>query len=127
MELKTHEDTKNGSQVNLLFHFTFPKIYNHPNVSDHSKNSWDINTNPRQRLYLSQDTKLLMEVINNFIGTVYERINVNELNRQDLGSEGAEATGQLVRWKPKYRIKSYPAALGSMTSVPFLFSPNFKY
>ena len=38
---------------------------------------WDINSKPVQRLWLSKDTKLLMEVINDFIGTVYKRVNID--------------------------------------------------
>ena len=68
-----------------------------------------------------------MEVINNFVATVYHRYNLTDSNEIIEGSIGAEPEGQAIRWKPKYRIKRFPTTLGSMTSVPYLFSPNFKY
>ena len=43
-----------------------------------SKFEWDINTEPVHRIYLSKDTKRLMEVINNFVAIVYYRVNVGE-------------------------------------------------
>jgi len=52
VELRTHEDTGGSSEVNLLYHFTFPKFVHEEN-SGTSKNAWDVNINPRQRLYLS--------------------------------------------------------------------------
>ena len=42
---------------------------------------WDINSSPQQRLYLSQDTRRLMEVVNGYIGTVYTRSNVDDLGK----------------------------------------------
>ena len=81
---------------------------------------WGANGTPVQNLYLSRNTKFLLEVINNFIATVYVRENV------DI-AEGAEDCGQVVKWKRCYRIKSYPRNLLTRTSVPFLFSPNFKH
>ena len=38
---------------------------------------WDVNSNPVQRLYLSENTFYMMEVTNNFIANVYYRVNVN--------------------------------------------------
>ena len=35
--------------------------------------------------------------------------------------------GQTVRWIRKYRIKQFPEDLSTLTSVPYLFSPNFKF
>lgn len=46
-----------------------------------------------------------MEVINNRIGTVYERINIDDSNREIDDSDMTECSGQAVRWKPKFRIK----------------------
>ena len=43
---------------------------------------WDINFRPVQRLWLSKDTNLLMEVINDYIGTVYERVNVDSEGKE---------------------------------------------
>ena len=68
-----------------------------------------------------------MEVINDFLGTVYHRVDVDESNKELPESSGIDCFGQAVRWKPKYRIKQFPTALGALTSVPYLFSPNFKY
>ena len=68
-----------------------------------------------------------MEVINNFIGTVYFRIDLDKNGKEIEGTDGAEARGQTVRWRPKFRLKQFPTALFKLTSVPFLFSPNFKY
>ena len=92
LELVVHEDTKSGSQVNPLFHFTFPKFQHHEDDGTASY-AWDINANPRQRLYLSHDTTRMMEVINNVIGTVYVRVNIDETLRYIEGSEGAECHG----------------------------------
>ena len=39
---------------------------------------WDINSNPVQRLYLSENTLYMMEVTNDFIANVYYRVNVTE-------------------------------------------------
>ena len=86
---------------------------------------WDINYKPVQRLWLSKDTTLLMEVINDYIGTVYKRVNVDADGRE-LKKE-KEDHGQLVLWKVKYNIKRFPKSLVFKTSVPYLFSPNFKY
>ena len=38
----------------------------------------DISANPKQRLILSKDTRLLMEVINHFIAEVYERVDIDD-------------------------------------------------
>ena len=68
-----------------------------------------------------------MEVVNNFIGTVYERVNLDNNGTEVPDSLGSEAVGQSVRWKRKYRIKQFPEDLSTLTSVPYLFSPNFKF
>jgi len=70
---------------------------------------------------------LLMEVVNNYIATVYVRINLDENGKEVRGTQDAECCGQAVRWIPKFRIKQFPTALGTLTSVPYLFSPNFEY
>ena len=74
MELKVHEDTNNHSVVREKFNFFFEML----KTKDEKKNplecfEWDVNSNPIQRLYLSRDTKLMMEVINNFAATVYKK------------------------------------------------------
>jgi len=66
-----------GSEVKMILHFVFPKYQKHVSTEG-SDYAWDIRTNPVQRLYLSQDTNLLMEVVSNYIGTVYERENLDE-------------------------------------------------
>ena len=65
-----------------------------------------------------------MEVVNNCIGTVYERCN---LDTNGIEVPGSEENGQNVRWKIKYRIKQFPEDLSTLTSVPYLFSPNFEF
>lgn len=94
---------------------------------DNGDYEWDISGNPIQRLHLSKDTTLLLEVVNGFIGTVYERVNLDSNGSIEANTKGAEAIGQCVRWKVKYRIKQFPQALSTLTSVPYLFSPNFTY
>ena len=77
MQLRVHEDTKGFSECAVRFHFLFPMIK--AKYRDKLKQfDWDINSAPVQRLWLSRDTKRLMEVINDFIGTVYVRVNLNE-------------------------------------------------
>lgn len=44
---------------------------------------FDVTLNPIQRVYLSKDTKLLMEVINGFVGRVYERVDIDELGLEN--------------------------------------------
>ena len=57
---------------------------------------------------------MLMEVINGFVATVYERQNIEE-------------AGQKIEWESKYIIRRFPKHLASNTSVNYLFSPNFTY
>ena len=68
-----------------------------------------------------------MEVINNDTGTVYYRLDLDENGNEIKDSHETEPRGQKVRWHPKYRLKQLPAPLIKLASVPFLFSPNFKY
>ena len=107
-----------GSKCKVKFHFVFDKVTSLGESTEFFE--WGSSDKPIQRLYLSQDTNLLMEVINNFTATIYKRENVS------IGID-EEDCGQLVRWKILYRIKSYPRSLMTKTSVPFLISPNFKY
>ena len=83
MELQTHEDTGGQSDCNLRFHFFFPLIRKiQRNYSENWKKfDWNISNNPEQRLYLSKDTKRLMEVVNNFVATVYYRVNIDKQGR----------------------------------------------
>ena len=75
MELRTHEDTNKKSECRVRFHFIFDiiKETKNPILNEFD---WDVNSAPVQRLYLSRDTKKLMEVINNFIATVYKRVDI---------------------------------------------------
>ena len=77
MELRTHEDTKEGSQCNLRFHFIFDIIKTRQKESLKDFD-WDVNSAPMQRLFLSRDTTKMMEVINNFVATVYKRVNIEQ-------------------------------------------------
>lgn len=78
MQLSVHEDdTSRKSEVKCRFHFLFDLIRKKPR--DYlAAFDWDVCSEPMQRLYLSQDTTKMMEVINNFIGTVYQRVNVDD-------------------------------------------------
>lgn len=133
MELKVHDDTKSHSECQVRFHFFFELL--RPKVRDELEEfDWDINSNPKQHLYLSQDTMRLMEVVNNFAATVYYRGNIDEngtIIRQStiLNSNLSELKkdhGQQVKWKVEYRITRFPR-FTEQTSVPCLFSPNFTY
>lgn len=142
MSLKVHEDTKGQSQCELLFHFYFPKIKDPPpqNSNDpmmRQKYDWDVSKQPVQHLYLSKDTTKLMEVINGYIATIYIRVNKATDDSQPHEFEEADLkhmlrqrpvdNGQQVEWLELARIRAYPRMLAQMTSVPFLFSPNFKF
>ena len=74
LQLRSHEDTGAGSECKLRFHFFF-KMFKAQESKTLQNFEWNVCINPVQRLYLSQDTRLLMEVINNFIVTVYRRVN----------------------------------------------------
>ena len=100
MELKSFEDTGEISECKLKFHFTH-RLIKHDrdsgvvrgdkDVTDKgprttlistSRNrdnafEWDQSQDPMQRLYLSRDTKRLMEAVNNSFAIVYERFNIN--------------------------------------------------
>ena len=76
-----------------------------------------------------------MEVINNYTATVYERVNIDGAGRsvrpesmEDLTRSSDKADhGQQVKWKPEYRISRYPQSIAKISSVPYLFSPNFEF
>ena len=47
MQMRTHEDNQNGfTEVDLLYHFAFPKFKKHPKMDDDGDYAWDIKTNP---------------------------------------------------------------------------------
>ena len=139
MELKVHEDTKETSECRLKFHFIFDMI--RKQKSEELKEfDWDISSNPIQRLYLSKDTTRMMEVINNQIATVYYRVNffsegTDVILDQNLSTPQDHQTldnkcqdhGQEVKWRVDFRIRCFPKTLAQITSVPYLFSPNFTY
>ena len=89
MQLRVHEDTGGASQCEVRFHFLFPLIKTMPRQKLKSF-SWDINSAPVQRLWLSKDTSRMMEVINDFIGTVYKRVDID-----DTGEEIQDEENQL--------------------------------
>ena len=77
MQLRTHEDTGKGSECRLKFHFMFELVQK--KRREHLGGyEWDINSNPQQRLFLSQSTHRLMEVINDFMAIVYTRVNIDD-------------------------------------------------
>lgn len=61
----------------MRFHFYF-ELLRQKTRDNLSQFEWDVNSNPKQYLYLSKDTRRLMEVINNYTATVYYRGNINE-------------------------------------------------
>lgn len=67
-----------------------------------------------------------MEVINDFIGTVYKRVDIDD-DGDEMPNLKMDDEGQIVRWKIEYSIKRFPKSLVDKTSVPYLFSPNFKF
>ena len=58
-----------------------------------------------------------MEVINNFHCTIYARSD-------DIGLDDR---GQFVVWQVQTRVTRFPRMIAEMSSVPFIFSPNFSY
>ena len=87
-------------------------------------------------MYLSRDTTLLMEVIQNKFALVYKRtykqtvIDENGVAVDydyDDDSEEMDKIGSLVRWEVLYKIRRWPSDLTKQTSAPFMFSPNFKF
>ena len=126
MGLQVHEDTGNRSQCKKLFHFLFPMIKTKKRKALENF-AWDIDSNPVQRLWLSRDTKLMMEVINDYIGTVYRRVNLDDDGNQILEDIKFNDCGQAVEWVEEYHIRRFPRSLVDKTSVPYLFSPNFTY
>jgi len=67
----------------------------------------------QQRLYLSKNTKRMMEVFDNQLAVVYERTDVK--------------AGSKIEWKPVASIEQFPTVLQGLTSANFLFSPNFDW
>ena len=53
-----------------------------------------------------------MEVVNDYIGTVYKRVNVDSEGKSlKYEMSEKEDNGQLVKWKVKYNIKRFPKTL----------------
>lgn len=72
----------------------------------------------------------MMEVINNRFAIVYMRVFVDSEGNQiddDLAEKNSEETPQLVKWMPTHKITRWPTSLCTNTSVPYLFSPNFRF
>ena len=78
MQLSVHEDHPDRkSECSVRFQFVFDII--RKKERDYLKDfDWDVCSTPEQRLYLSKDTTKMMEVINNFIATVYYRVNIDD-------------------------------------------------
>ena len=81
----------------------------------------------------------MMEVVNNYVATVYYRVNFEpegtdyqldqmsmSTNAQRISNPGQDY-GQEVKWRVDFRIRRFPRDLAEITSVPYLFSPNFTY
>ena len=127
MELKSHEDTKERSECSIRFHFFFELIRPRDPRKNEARTKeafdWDIKKKPVQRLYLSQDTTKLMEVLNNFVATIYTRSNVDRIGRSVTSMRLAssdpehiedllkERQGQLVKWKVAHRVSRFPSSL----------------
>ena len=81
-----------------------------------------------QHLYLSRNTRRLMEVINNRFAIIYTRKNVDSSGKippkmEDHGSiEDEDDCGQEVKWFVESKITRWPSNLTDGTSVPFIFS-----
>lgn len=77
MELKVHADTDDVSECRVRFHFFFELL--RQKVRDKlDQFMWDVSSNPKQHLYLSKDTRRLMEVVNNYTATIYTRGNIDD-------------------------------------------------
>ena len=65
MQLASHEDrvSEVGSECTLKFHFFFLLLRWQPDERLKAY-EWDINSNLKQRLYLSKNTYRMLEVIN---------------------------------------------------------------
>lgn len=72
----TENPERQKSECKMLFHFFF-KMIRKKERSGLKNMDWNIDANPVQNLYLSEDTTLLMEVVNNFFATVYVRRNLD--------------------------------------------------
>ena len=113
LELRTFPDTGRTNEVKALFHFFFQLILARKKDRERlSEFGWNYNADPIQRLYLSKDTGLLMEVINNKVAIVYSRKDEDVRERQGHRIWGnSKANGKLVRWEVLYRIRSIPSKL----------------
>ena len=70
LKLRSHSDTNEGPEVTLAFHF-FHKLFAN-NENEFVKDlHWTLNKDVQQRLYLSQNTHRLLEVINQRLGIIY--------------------------------------------------------
>ena len=132
VQLKTYKDQgkKGIDACTVLFHFDLPLIKNsalQEEFSNKVENSedevWNFEKNSVQRLYLSKNTRFLLEVINNEFGIIYSRVDFDQLSP----NKAAKDCGQKVQWVVQQKITNWPSQLAEKTSIPFLFSDNFTY
>ena len=111
--LQNYEDTGKIPQCTLHFHF-FHKLFAN-NKDFHLKQlEWTFDKNAKQRLYLSQDTFSMLEVINERLGVLYNR-------------ERSMEAGQLALWDYKTKIPNFPYLALTVSSFPTMLSPNFEH
>ena len=157
MQLRTHEDDPSiVHDCRVKFHFKHPLIKQKQKTETNTvkvdgqaeetkTNDFeaDINDETVQRLYLSMNTKYMMEVISDKFAIVYRRQFIQEGDEDvaiaDSESESEEGNenedenevdssfGGEIKWRLRYKITRWPSNLTDRTSVPFMFSPNFKY
>ena len=114
LELSTHEDTGEMSEVRVAFQFVHSLI-RPSSAMNTDQLDWDVAQNPKQILHLSRSTRKMMEITNDQMATIYYRDQISD------------EPGQIIQWKVLKRIKKLPRLMTKMTSVPFLFSPEFNY
>ena len=72
-----------------------------------------------------------MEIIGNQVATIYQRQDLSVAQSSpfhDFNKKSQlEDRGQEVAWLVKDKIRAFPKFLAHATSVPYLFSPNFKF
>jgi len=103
VELKTFTDTMDNNEVKTVFHFFFQLILTKHQVGL-EKFSWNYQSHPVQKIYLSQDTMKLMEVLNDTVAILYERTKVGTSEIEEIFSK--EQDGEYVQWNVLFRIKS---------------------
>ena len=107
MELTTFEDTRKNSSCRVRFHFMFD-LLKKKERSELKGYEWDMGNAPRQNLILSQDTRKLMEIFNDYTAIVYTRSNIDEDGKAVPDTENGVDMGQQVVWQVAYHIKNLP-------------------